>query len=136
METLSDRLTHDPHLAASLHEVLSTAASIRSTSSILAEPGELEAEWRDRFHRNLDQDAERLAESSKALVNYLDESETSEERRGVPLEEVEAFVAANGYHFEQLEIGNPVPEAMTQGLTQGAARKIGRDLLSQYATDA
>jgi XRE family transcriptional regulator, fatty acid utilization regulator len=136
VETLSDRLTHDPHLAASLHEVLSTAASIRSTSSILAEPGELEAEWRDRFHRNLDQDAERLAESSKALVNYLDESETSEERRGVPLEEVEAFVAANGYHFEALETGEPVTEVMTQELTQGAARKIGRDLLSQYVLDA
>jgi len=62
VETLSDRLTHDPHLAASLHEVLSTAAAIRSTASILAETGELEVEWRDRFHRNLNEDSRRLSE--------------------------------------------------------------------------
>ena len=96
VQTLSDRLTHDPHLAASLHEVLSTAAAIRSTASILAEPGEIEPEWRDRFHGNLNEDSLRLAESSKALVAYLDESETGTERRGVPQEEVEAWLARQG----------------------------------------
>ncbi|NIZ14545.1 helix-turn-helix domain-containing protein, partial [Phaeobacter sp. HF9A] len=102
---LSDRLTHDPHLAASLHEVLSTAAAIRSTAAILAEPGELEAEWRDRFHRNLDQDAQRLADSSRALVRFLDDSEASSNRKGTPQEELEAFFAARGYHFPDLEAG-------------------------------
>ena len=33
VEILSDRLTHDPHLAASVHELLSTAAAIRSGAS-------------------------------------------------------------------------------------------------------
>lgn len=103
VETLSDRLTHDPHLAASLHEVLSTAAAIRSTASILAETGELEPEWRDRFHSNLNEDSRRLAESSRALVNFLDESDNSAERRGVPQEEVEEFFLAHGYHFPELE---------------------------------
>ncbi|WP_348524142.1 helix-turn-helix transcriptional regulator [Phaeobacter sp. J2-8] len=32
VETLTDRLTHDPHLAASLHDMLSTVTSIRSTA--------------------------------------------------------------------------------------------------------
>ena len=139
VETLSDRLTHDPHLAASLHEVLSTAAAIRSTASILAETGELEAEWRDRFHRNLNEDSLRLAESSKALVTYLDEGETSEERRGVPQEEVELFVTARGHHFAELEAGAVTIDDLVQDaaeLTSPAAREVGRNVLRQYLSDA
>ena len=139
VETLSDRLTHDPQLAASLHEVLSTAASIRSTASILAETGDLEPEWRDRFHRNLNQDSRRLAESSKALVSYLDESGSSEDRRGVPQEEVESFFAAHDHHFAGLERGKDTPESLVQGasdLTSEAARVIARVALAQYAADA
>ena len=37
VEALTDRLAHDPHLAASLHEVLSTVTAIHSSSSILVE---------------------------------------------------------------------------------------------------
>lgn len=139
VETLSDRLTHDPQLAASLHEVLSTAASIRSTASILAETGDLEPEWRDRFHRNLNQDSRRLAESSKALVSYLDESGSSEDRRGVPQEEVETFFTAHDHHFAGLELGKDTPDSLVQGasdLTSEAARVITRVALAQYAADA
>lgn len=140
VEILSDRLTHDPHLAASLHEVLSTAASIRSTASILAETGELEVKWRDRFHRNLNEDSRRLAESSKALVGYLDDSETSEDRRGVPYEEAEAFIAAHGHHFAGLETGETKPETLVheavEQLGSAASRQIAVVILTQYAADA
>ncbi len=139
VETLSDRLTHDPQLAASLHEVLSTAAAIRSTASILAETGELEQEWRERFHKNLNEDSLRLAESSKALVTYLDESENADERRGSPQEEVEAFVARCGFHFVDLEDGTSEPEALADDapeLTSRAARLIAAEVLSRYAKDA
>ncbi|WP_428924961.1 helix-turn-helix domain-containing protein [Marinibacterium sp. SX1] len=139
VQILSDRLTHDPHLAASVHELLSTAAAIRSTASILAEPGELEREWRDRFHRNLNEDSLRLAESCKALVDYLDESGVAEERRGVPQEELEAFVAASAYHYPALEVAGAPVEALVQDsreLTTGAARQIATDMLTRYAADA
>ncbi len=143
VETLSDRLTHDPRLAASLHEVLSTAAAIRSTASILAKTEELEPEWRDRFHRNLNQDSRRLAESSKALVNYLDESDTPEDSRGVPQEEVETFFASHSHHFAGIETGQIQSEAQFEALiravpelTSGAARVIARAALEQYAQDA
>lgn len=139
VETLSDRLTHDPQLAASLHEVLSTAASIRSTASILAETGELEPEWRDRFHRNLNQDGRRLAESSKALVTYLDESGSTEDRRGVPQEEVDSFFASHNHHFAGIESGEEAIEFLVQNapeLASQAARVIARAVLSQYAEDA
>lgn len=136
VETLSDRLTHDPHLAASMHEVLSTAAAIRSTAAILAEPGELDAQWRDRFHRNLHQDAERLAESSKALVAYLDESESPGDRRGLPAEEVEAFLERRGYSLPELESGQDVSEVVHSGLTSPASRAVAEQVLAQYAADA
>lgn len=139
VQTLSDRLTHDPHLAASLHEVLSTAAAIRSTASILAETGELEAEWRDRFHKNLNEDSLRLAESSRALVNFLDESDGGEDRRGVPQEEVEAFFQAHDFHFPDLESGQAKPRDLIVGaveLPSEAARAIAAQALAQYAADA
>ena len=139
IEVLSDRLTHDPQIAASLHEVLSTAASIRSTASILAESGELEPEWRDRFHRNLNQDSRRLAQSSKALVTYLDESGKVEDRRGMPQEEVEAYFAANSFHFAEIESGGVTPEALTKvalELASDAARVIAGVAMAQYARDA
>ncbi len=139
VETLSDRLTHDPHLAASLHEVLSTAAAIRSTASILAETGELEAEWRDRFHNNLNEDSLRLAESSRALVNFLDESDSSAERRGVPQEEAEEFFLSHGYHFPELEQGITDPKTLIAAapeLVSEASRMIARGALEQYQSDA
>ncbi|MEP4431515.1 MAG: helix-turn-helix transcriptional regulator, partial [Hyphomicrobiales bacterium] len=107
VEALTDRVAHDPQLAASLHEVLSTAASIRSTASILAETQEIEPEWRNRFHRNINEDSARLAESSKALVSYLDHAEAKEEQLASPQEEVEAMLADHAYHLEMLETGNP-----------------------------
>jgi hypothetical protein len=139
VETLSDRLTHDPHLAGSLHEVLSTAAAIRSTASILAEPGELEATWRDKFHRNLNEDSQRLADSAKALVRYLDESENSDDPRGVPQEEAETFFSNHDHHFASIEAGKADLGdlvASASELTSDAARQIARTELEFYAADA
>ena len=139
VETLSDRLTHDPHLAASMHEVLSSAASIRSTASILAESEDLEAEWRDRFHSNLNEDSARLAESSKMLVQYLDEKDGGADRRGVPQEDVDAFLEAHGYHFPELESGEATPDDLARNapeLGSDAARAMARGILRQYAEDA
>ncbi|WP_171205688.1 helix-turn-helix domain-containing protein [Ruegeria sp. HKCCA0235A] len=136
VEILSDRLTHDPHLAASMHEVLSTAAAIRSTAAILADTEDIEAEWRERFHKNLHQDAERLAGSSKALVTFLDESDSSIDPRGVPLEEVEAFFETRRYSFPELEQGEDVDAVDLSGLNTSAARTVAREVLKMYRDDA
>ncbi len=58
---LSDRMTRDPYLLTTLHEVLSAVTSVRSTAAILVEEGEISAEWRQRFHANLHQDSQRLS---------------------------------------------------------------------------
>ena len=72
VEILNDRLSHDPFLAAALHEVISTVSSIQSSASILVESDDIEKEWRDRFHRNIFEDSGRLADTSESLVGYLD----------------------------------------------------------------
>ncbi|NOD92910.1 DUF2083 domain-containing protein [Ruegeria sp. HKCCD4884] len=136
VEMLSDRLTHDPQLAASMHEVLSTAAAIRSTAAILADTEDIEAEWRERFHKNLHQDAERLAGSSKALVTFLDESDTAVDPRGVPLEEVEAFFQARDYTFPELEGRGEADIIDLSDLNTAAARAVARDMLETLSADA
>lgn len=120
---LSDRMTRDPHLLATLHAVQSAVTSIRSTASILVETPDIEPEWRDRFHANLDADSLRLSRTSQSLVAYLDTFEDD----AVPLspqEEVENWLAS----------GQPDP-AESPDLASDAARKIAQDLLAAQAHD-
>lgn len=138
IETLNDRMTHDPHLAASLHEMLSTVTSIRSSASILAEPGEVDAEWQARFHRNIYEDSARLAETSRGLVTYLEADEGSALETGTPQEEVDAALEAVGHTVPELEQGQDVAAAhlrLGQGMS-GPARVLLRLWLERYASDA
>ncbi|MDQ2095315.1 helix-turn-helix domain-containing protein [Rhodalgimonas zhirmunskyi] len=139
VETLNDRLAHDPHLAATLHEVLDTVTAIRSTAAILADTREIEPEWRDRFHRNINEDAQRLAEGAQALVGYLDAGGDAETEVTAPQEEVEAFFAARGYQLPELEEGRAsaveIVEA-AEGLASASARAQAVALLERWAGDA
>ena len=138
VETLSDRLTHDPQLAASVHELLSTAAAIRSTASILADEKDLEAEWRDRFHANLNQDSERLAESSRSLVTYFEAGQSDDNAVSSPQEEVEAFLSERDYRFDTLT-DDPVELATvidaSDHLKSKSARGLARRVLSRARDD-
>ncbi|WP_300014965.1 helix-turn-helix transcriptional regulator [uncultured Roseobacter sp.] len=139
VETLSDRLTHDPHLAASVHELLSTAAAIRSTAAILADDAELTDEWRDRFHANINQESRRLADSSKALVQYLDAGQGVEDAGASPQDELEAFLSEHDYTFAALEQGKDTPEGMiaaASSLRSNAARHMARGILERVVEDA
>jgi len=123
--TLTDRLTHDPFLSASLHEVLSTAAAIRSTASILAGGEAVEPEWQARFQRNLLEDAKRLAEGAGALVSYLDGAGDVESTLWSPQEELESYLEAHGYHLPEVEAGQEV-----------AAEGAVADYMVRYRADA
>lgn len=143
VETLTDRLTHDPHLAAALHEMISTITSIRSTAGILAETRELEPEWRDRFHRNINEDSGRLAQSAKALVSYLDSAEGDGERElSSPQDELDAFLGESAFHMPMLE-GSDAKDLDIETLVEGhdvlessAARAMARSYMRRYAQDA
>lgn len=138
LETLNDRMTHDPHLAASLHEMLSTVTAIRSAASILAEPGEIDAEWQARFHRNIYEDSGRLAETSRGLVTYLEADETSTLDTGAPQEELDAALEKAGHAVPELEAGANVEGALQRlgkGLSTPARGLLGV-WLERYAEDA
>ncbi|MFN3972350.1 MAG: short-chain fatty acyl-CoA regulator family protein [Gemmobacter sp.] len=139
VSALSDRIGHDPHLSAAVHEVLSAATSVRSTAAILAE-GEVAPDWRRRFHANLHQDSERLAAGAEALVAYLEAAEGAETGAAVdPQEEVEDWLAARGWHLAEVEPGGPGAAALAPGigrLATGAARALARDWAAQAAADA
>ena len=143
VEQLTDRLTHDPYLAASMHEVLSSVTAIRSTAAILVETRELEPEWRDRFHRNINEDATRLARSAQALVSYLDGAGKADAALSSPQDELETFLSRRGYHFTELETGGGACDTTLEVLIDGAealqsasARAQARVYLDRYRDDA
>ena len=137
VEVLNDRIGHDPHLSQALHEVLSSASSVRSTAAILAETEDIDATWRARFHANLHQDSERLVAGTEALVAYLDSVEAAEAQGVDPLEEVEGWLAGMGWHLAALEPGGGGVAALDlSGLASGAARVLARDWVVQAAADA
>lgn len=138
VETLSDRMTHDPHLAASLHEMLSTVTAIRSAATILAEPGEIDPEWQARFHRNIYDDSARLAETSRSLVTFLEASDETAIETGNPQEEVDAVWAQAGHHLPVIEEGGTVPEALRAlgAEISGPARILLKAQVTHYAADA
>ena len=139
VETLSDRLTYDPHLAASLHEILSAATSLRSISAILVDNDEIEPAWRHRFFRNLNEDSLRLSKSSKSLVDYLDGHINTIEQLSSPKDEFELFLDANHHYFHSLETDEKTIEQVIntdQRLTHHASREIAAAFLRQYQADA
>jgi predicted transcriptional regulator/DNA-binding XRE family transcriptional regulator len=140
LETLSDRLAHDPHLAASLHDVLTTAAAIHSTSAILAEE-DVDPAWQARFHRNLNEDSRRLADASRALASYLDAGGDTSRAVLSPQEELHAWLEAQGFELGWIEEGAPATEdaarlAADAALGSAAAQSLAHDHVSQYRADA
>ncbi|MFT6912085.1 MAG: transcriptional regulator with XRE-family HTH domain [Paracoccaceae bacterium] len=137
---LTDRMTHDPFLSASMHEVLSTVTAIRSTASILTDTTDIDPEWRIRFHRNIRTESERLAESAESLVRYLDEGGRAEVSGSTPLEELDAYLQGCGFHISELEGALPrapdVIVADAELLKTGASRALAQVHLERYAKDA
>ena len=140
VKALTDRLAHDPQLAASLHEVISTVTAIRSTASILADTKSLEPEWQNRFHRNINEDSQRLAEGAEALVRYLEEAPDAQSEIMSPQDELHAFLEQHGFHFPMLEGAGGsarIPSVVERSdlLETQAARSLARTVLEQYVRD-
>lgn len=138
LRSLRDRLTHDPHLATSLHEVISAVTAIRSTASILVGQEKLDADWQRRFHENIHADSLRLAQNSEALIAYLETP--GDDGAGAPLtavEQVEAWLARSGFHIAALEGARGDVDAVVagSGLTGSAAQMLTAHC-RQYEDDA
>lgn len=140
VEQLNDRMTHDPYLGDALHEIISAVTSVQSTAAILNDDADLDPEWQTRFHRNILTDSGRLAEGAVALVNYIDSAKTGETGIAAPQEEVEAWLAREGYHIAMTE-GDDLSGAEAYldaqlELASGAARHLALGWLHQMQADA
>ena len=140
VETLHERMAHDPYLSASLHEVVSAVTSLRSTAAILAETEEIDPEWRARFHANIFDDSTRLSGAAAALVAYLDAMKENETGLSSPQEQVEAWLERSNYHLAPLERPSPpAAESLIAGvpeLASGAARQLALAHIARYRADA
>ena len=125
---LGDRLAHDPRLAEALHEVISSAAAIRSSASILAEEG-LDENWRRRFVRNVREDAGRLAGGAGALTAWLEREAPGGGAApgGDPLSEASTWLAGLAPDALLRADGADVPEGPAGHVARGALALFARD---------
>lgn len=139
VSSLSDRLANDPFLSEALHEVLSTVSAIRSTASILAEPGEMDQNWQRRFQTNVFQDSIRLATASQSLADYLDGDSDRVLDTLSPLDELDSLLAKHSYHFAGLETLPDWSDSVADALlaeVSAAAKILGMAYFRQYWKDA
>lgn len=137
IEALSDRLSHDPGLAEAMHELLSTVSVVRSTASILAGTPGLDANWRARFHANLDADSRRLAQGAEAVVGLFDRQATRTIGHLLPAEQVARFLDAHGHVFDALETeGAAAVPGLVAALEDADARALATRILEDDARDA
>lgn len=139
-DALADRLSHDPSLSASLHDVLTAVASIRSASAILSDTADLGRAWRKRFVRNIREDSRRLSESAGSLVDYLDSGGARETGAASPQEELEEWLAARGHHLPPLEGATPMSADSLIGdapeLRTSHSRALAASYVARYRADA
>ncbi len=137
LQRQNDRLTHDPVLSDRMHDVLAAVAAIRSTSSILVDNPDIDADWRARFHSNIDTESRRLAESSGAMAHHFDRLMSDGTSGSDPLEAVGRMLAARGFHIAEIEErGAEAIDALLDTLGDSGARDLGRGVLERYAQDA
>lgn len=139
VEALNDRLGHDPHLSAALHEMLSVVSSVSSTAAILAETPDIEPEWRERFLVTLNTDGKRLSESAEALVAFLDGTGPSQASTGAsPRQEMEAWLAARGWELGGIGTaeGRAELDSQVAALPGSDARRLAAAFLDRAAEDA
>ncbi|MEM8979319.1 MAG: short-chain fatty acyl-CoA regulator family protein [Pseudomonadota bacterium] len=141
VDTLQDRLSHDPFLSTAMHDVLTTVTSLQSAAAILAAEDSLEPAWRKRFEANIFDDSQRLSEAGQALVAYLDNAGNPEAEIRSPQEDMQAGFARAGFHFPTIEADPSSDEAREKVLAElelaaPAARELAKEALQRYAKDA
>lgn len=140
IDAMADRLSHDPALSGVLHDLLSKVTAIQSTATILAEIGDLDRDWREKFIANLSDDSRDLAARSASLVGYLDGSTETELKLATPQEDLEAYLGKTGFHLAELEgcgAGLETARRMAApSLDTEAARALADGHFQRYLRDA
>lgn len=121
-EAMSDRLAHDPALAAAVHEMLTEITALRSTAEILTEGRALSPQQRKRFEQIVFEQSSRLAKTSAGLVAYFDDA-AEQRSRLTPLG------AAEG----ALMLAPDIAERIEQLATAARMKLAGEDIEAALA---
>lgn len=138
MAVMSDRMRLDPVLAASIHNILSTVTAIRSTAGILAGDDPVEPAWQRRFHRNLYEESQRLAEATEALAGDLEGTPGTADATD-PVEAAEAWLgdwAILGGIETDADAADHLIATARADLGDGAAFDIVGEHIAETAQDA
>lgn len=144
---LSDRLTHDPFLAESLHSMLSNITAIRSTANILKNIEDIEPERQARFHAIIHEESRRLSDVAQALTAYFDHATDPQAGDATPEEAIDGFLAKHDYHFARIDalrdaapgdVAKVVDDLINdeQHLKTPESRQMVQRIVSDYAIDA
>ena len=139
IESLADRLSQDPHLAETLHEILSSVTAIHSTASILVQTPAMDSDQQRRFQTNIHQESARLSDLSRSFAGFFDRLSEEDIGHALPLDEFDAFLARHDYHFPALEMGRRDVDGLIDvapELTSRAGRLLAREFLVRYVDDS
>lgn len=136
VETYSERMGQDPYLLDELHEVLSAVTSLRSGAAILVETPDIEPEWQARFLSSIASESLRLSAAAEGLVAYLDSIEATDSGLAAPLDQLEAWLSARGWHLPDFERPDPPDPAELIAQAPELAASAARDLALSYLTRA
>jgi transcriptional regulator with XRE-family HTH domain len=127
----SNQLFDNPRISGAMHEMISTATSIRSTASILTGEESLDRDWLRRFHNNIHEDSRRLTDSSRILAAFL---ETTAPRTVTSASEALLQILAECDHqFPEVADDPAAIEQLSASLSEGLPNGTS-ELLAQWLT--
>jgi len=103
VSALSDRLSKDPDLQHSVHQMLTHITSIRSTAEILHDEDTLDTRQLRQFYATLSHQSSELSRVAQELVSFFHNQKPDNESQS-SAEEVDDFIIGHNNHFPELEL--------------------------------
>ncbi len=102
VEAMSERLSRDPYMVESSHQIMNIITSIRSFSEILEEVPDLPEDIRNSMTTGLTAESRKLGNAARSLFEFINEPGKSP-RPTTPAEQVNDFLIDKHNYFDELE---------------------------------
>ncbi len=142
VQALGERLSEDPFLSASVHQLRTLLTSVRSFSEILHDNVDLAAAERQRYLAIVVGESAQLTQTVNDLLGFIS-AEGMDRLLGArsPADEVADFLQARGNYFDDLEAAADKLRAEAGGVSGfGAALRLaegtGDELFADFLGDA
>ncbi|MCP5086601.1 MAG: DUF2083 domain-containing protein [Rhodobacteraceae bacterium] len=134
LRALTDRMTHDPFLSETMHQILSNITAIRSTAGILDSMSDIPPALQQKFLANLRSESQRLSATAEAMVDFFDTPTEEAATSAANTPEAQEFWSARGYYLPKLEAGETTIENLLENTGSQAATnsQVLRQSLERY----